>query len=224
MKIQMISDTHGKHAQMEIDETCDVLVHAGDSTNYYDWYKNEIEFRDFIHWYGARPNKYKILIAGNHDAWALKKYNRDICREHGVTYLEDDYLEIDGKLFFGSPWSPNFGNWHFMKNRTKLATHWDNILIEGIDLLVTHTPPKGILDLAEDYNRNIDLCGCNGLLKATSKYKPKNHVFGHIHNNHGLINFGQRTVGGVNYYNASAVKDGEFHKPPVNNEGIIINI
>lgn len=128
MKVQLISDTHGKHSQMIIDKTCDTIVHAGDSTNYYDWYKNEIEFRDFINWYGSLPIKNKIVIAGNHDAWALKKYNREICEEKNIIYLEDKYFEIDGKLFFGSPWTPHFGNWHFMKNRNKLSQHWDNIL------------------------------------------------------------------------------------------------
>lgn len=224
MKVQLISDTHGKHHEMSIDTSCDVIVHSGDSTNYYDWYKNEIEFMDFINWFGALPIKHKILIAGNHDAWALKKYNKEICKEKNIVYLEDDYHCIDEKLFFGSPWSPNFGNWHFMKNRASLSNHWEKVLTEDIDLLITHTPPKGILDLAEDINRNNIMCGCSGLKRAVFKYRPKNHVFGHIHNNKDIINFGTRIIDGINFYNASSVKDGDFHKPPVNNKGIVISI
>lgn len=224
MKTQLISDTHGKHLEMQINTDVDLIVHAGDSTNYYDLFKNELEFRDFIKWYGNLPIKHKILIAGNHDAWALKKYNRDTCGELGITYLEDDYVEIEGKLIFGSPWSPSFGRWHFNKSRQKLASHWDKVLIEGIDLLVTHTPPKGILDLSENQNRNLEMCGCRGLMGAVEKYKPKNHVFGHIHNNKDITNFGSRVLGETNFFNASSVRDGDFHKAPMNNKGILINI
>lgn len=227
MKVQLISDTHGKHSQMIIDKSCDTIVHAGDSTNYYDLYKNEVEFKDFIKWYAALPIKNKILIAGNHDAWALKKYNKDLCKHYNINYLEDEYVQIDGKLFFGSPWSPRFGNWHFMKSRAKLGEHWGKVLSSGIDLLITHTPPKGVLDLAENFSRDIKMCGCSGLLKAVIKYEPKHHVFGHIHNNQDIINFGSRGMNlraSTKFYNASAVKDGEFSKPPVNRSGIIIEI
>ena len=224
MKVQLISDTHGKHSQMVIDETCDTIVHAGDSTNHYYLPINEVEFNHFIDWYSSLPIKNKILIAGNHDTWALKQYNREICKEKGIIYLEDQYFEIDGKLFFGSPWSPRFGNWHFMKNRNKLSLHWDKVLSKNIDLLITHTPPKSILDLSRDVSRNIEMCGCNGLLKAVLKYEPKHHVFGHIHNNTNILNFGIRTIGKTSFYNASAMKDGYFEYPPENNKGIVIEI
>ena len=133
-------------------------------------------------------------------------------------------VNIEGKKILGSPWSPNFGNWHFMKNRSKLARHWDNLLVEDIDLLITHTPPKGVLDLVKDRGTYVERCGCSGLFKAVNKYKPKHHVFGHIHNNDDIVNFGERVIGDTRFYNASSVRDGDFDKPPVNNKGIIINI
>jgi len=111
-----------------------------------------------------------------------------------------------------------------MRPRHKLGSFWGEVLIEGIDLLITHTPPKGILDVTFNYERDLELAGCSGLIKAVSKFKPKHHVFGHIHNSKDVVNFGTRTVGGTNFYNASAVKDGDFHNPPMNARGIIINI
>lgn len=224
MKTQLISDTHGKHHDLELDLSCDLIVHAGDSTNYYEVYKNEIEFRDFINWYACLPIKHKILIAGNHDAYATKRYNRDICKELGIIYLEDDYVEIEGKTIFGSPWSPTFGNWYFMKNRSKLGTFWDNLLMEDIDLLVTHTPPKGVLDLSYNRQGTLEFCGCSGLRKAVSKYRPRHHVFGHIHNCDDIVNFGTRIIEDTEFHNVSAVKDGEFHKGAQNKKGIIINL
>ena len=48
MKVQLIGDTHGKHHEMNIDTSCEVIIHAGDSTNYYKLFRNELEFRNFI--------------------------------------------------------------------------------------------------------------------------------------------------------------------------------
>lgn len=224
MKVQLISDTHSKHNEMIIYESVDMIVHAGDSTNYYNLVKNEIEFKDFIIWYSKLNIKYKVLIAGNHDAALTKRYNKDFCKEMGIIYLEDEYYEIESKLLFGSPWSPNFSNWYFMKNRAKLGSFWDKILIKDIDLLITHAPPKGILDLSYDVSGNLEMCGCRGLMKAVEKYKPKHHMFGHIHNNKDIVNFGERRTEYTNFYNVSSLKDGDFHKPPVNNKGLIIEI
>ena len=65
MRVQLISDTHGKHHEMSIDETVDVIIHAGDSTNYYDIVNNEVEFENFLSWYSGLNIKHKILIKNN---------------------------------------------------------------------------------------------------------------------------------------------------------------
>ena len=67
MKILHISDTHGFHNLLTIPKDIDMVIHSGDSTNYKDLYKNEVELQDFIYWYSRVKVKYKILIAGNHD-------------------------------------------------------------------------------------------------------------------------------------------------------------
>ena len=51
------------------------------------------------------------------------------------------------------------------------------------DVLITHGPPFGILDRCYDDQR----VGCEELLKAVKRVKPKLHVFGHIHENYGLL-------------------------------------
>ena len=52
----------------------------------------------------------------------------------------------------------------------------------GIDILATHTPPYGILDLPTARTQNL---GCPFLLEELSRIKPRVHVFGHIHASHG---------------------------------------
>lgn len=74
MKIQVISDTHGKHREINIDESVDTIIHAGDSTNYYELFPNEKEFADFLDWFNTLPIKNKIIIAGNHIYLVICKF------------------------------------------------------------------------------------------------------------------------------------------------------
>jgi Icc-related predicted phosphoesterase len=54
----------------------------------------------------------------------------------------------------------------------------------NIDILVTHTPPRGIGDFVS--KRNL-LIGDEILLRhVTERIKPKYHVFGHNHEGHGF--------------------------------------
>ena len=46
-----------------------------------------------------------------------------------------------------------------------------------IDIMLTHGPPKGILD-ETDRGEKV---GCDHLLKAVTRCKPRLHCFGHIH-------------------------------------------
>ena len=85
--------------------------------------------------------------------------------------------EIDGVKFWGSPWQPAFYDWAFNVPRGRqLAEMWA-LIPDDTDVLITHTPPYGILDQVE----NGELVGCEDLREALLRVKPKLHVFGHIH-------------------------------------------
>ena len=58
----------------------------------------------------------------------------------------------------------------------EIAEHWAKIP-EGLDLLITHGPPKGLGDRTIIGMR----VGCEDLLKRVREVPPKMHVFGHIH-------------------------------------------
>jgi predicted phosphodiesterase len=47
MQIRTISDTHGKHRELDIIE-CDMLIHAGDISTTRNPIENAIIVRDFI--------------------------------------------------------------------------------------------------------------------------------------------------------------------------------
>jgi Icc-related predicted phosphoesterase len=215
MKIFHFSDSHGIHSLLEIPKNIDLIIFSGDESNYYDSWKNEPECRDFINWFFNLYVKHKIMIAGNHSAFIAKntKEFKKLCKDKNIIYLENEEVYIEGFKIWGSPFSPTFGNWHFMKSRDKMDKLWQNIP-EDTDILVTHTPPRGCLDLSYDRNHNLEFCGCSALLKHIFRVKPILHLYGHVHTTDGIYNAGQMKLANLDtiFSNGSIVTDGKFGK------------
>jgi len=213
MKIWHISDTHTYHEQLRIPEGIDMVIHSGDCSNPRDPYNNEPEVREFLGWYKSLPIEHKIYVAGNHDTSIEKRLVQPIeFAEAGILYLEDDYVMVEGLKIFGSPHTPNFGNWSFMKSREKLERMWRVAIEEDVDIVVTHGPPKGILD--KSYNREdvFEMCGDKSLLNRVLEVQPKYHLFGHIHNHKDIINAGMQKLSKYDtwFSNGSVVTDNKF--------------
>lgn len=188
MRIVCISDTHSRLRQLEIPDG-DLLIHAGDLTSR----GNRQELEDAMAWMRALPHPHKVLIAGNHD-WIFQRKPQE-ARElvQGVYYLEDSECQVDGLRIWGSPWQPWFYNWAFNLHRgAEIQRKWD-LIPQGIDLLVTHGPPHGILDEVEGAH-----VGCEALASTVARISPRLHVFGHIHEGHGVF-----FRDGIQYVNAS---------------------
>lgn len=188
MKIMFLSDTHGRH--LEITELygelpyADIIVHSGDCTSYGEFEETDL----FMNWFSKQNAKHKVLVAGNHD-FVLQQQDRKnwlLANNYGVTYLEDSFINIDGIGIYGSPWSPVFGMWAFMKHRNaELDEVWQKVPTDGsVDLLVTHTPRYGRFDVSVRGNYNV---GCEMLANRINDIRPKVHVFGHIHECGGMI-------------------------------------
>jgi len=212
LKVWHISDTHGFHNLLDIPEV-DMVIHSGDASNYRDIYRNQPEFDEFLHWYKQIPIKYKIFVGGNHDT-ALEKNLFDVkqkMKEMGIIYLENSDVTIEGIKIWGSPHTPQFGNWAFMKARQKLDKVWKTIP-DDTDVIVVHGPPRGIMDSSFNFNSYIERCGCNALKKRVLRIEPKLFLSGHIHNNKGIINAGVLKLSeyGTIFSNGSVVTDGEF--------------
>lgn len=220
IKTWVISDTHSTHRRLRIPDGVDMVIHSGDSTNYYNYTDNLLEFHDFKDWFLELPIKYKVIIAGNHDAWAMKRYNIEDLKDNGIIYLEHEYTSIEDRVIFGSPYTPTFGNWYFMKDRGTISRSWE-ALGTNIDVLITHGPPKGVLDLTENRDYTFEQCGDSALLKKVITIKPKFHVFGHIHDFKSCRNNGILVQDDITFINASAVEDGKFEFGPKHNGHII---
>ena len=201
MRLVCISDTHGRH-DFPVPEG-DVLVHGGDLTA-----GGSLDEIAKAHaWLASLPHAHKVVIAGNHDhAFERSPLDaRALMRD--VTYLEDEAYAIDGVRFYGSPWQPRFFDWAFNLDRgPALAAVWAKIP-DDTDVLITHGPPHGILDVIHSGEH----VGCEALRDALPRIRPRVHVFGHIHEA-----YGELARDGTRYVNASTCTlRYEPHQPPI---------
>lgn len=179
MRLVAVADTHLFHDELAVPDG-DVFVHAGDMCRGGDL----DELRENAAWIAALPHRHKVIVAGNHD-WAFARepdVARQIVADAGAIYLEDADTTIDGVRFYGSPWQPAFHDWAFNLPRgAALAAVWSRIP-QGIDVLVTHSPPNGIGDRGPMGGR----AGCADLRSRLAVVQPRLHLFGHIHQDGGL--------------------------------------
>ena len=178
-RVCLISDTHNLLDQVKLPPA-DILIHAGDATNH-GRPEEIIAFNEHL---GRVRDRYRhiVFVAGNHD-WL---FERDAAAARSLItnciYLMDSEVTIEGLRIYGSPWQPRFYDWAFNLNRGRqMAEKWKQIP-HGLDILVTHGPPWGILDITY---RN-DHAGCEDLLERVEEVKPRWHVFGHIHHSYGV--------------------------------------
>ena len=218
MKILHISDTHGFHSRFpdEKFKDIDIVIHSGDCSNYKDAYRNAIEVADFIEWYKNVPVKYKIYVAGNHDtSIERKRITKEDFEANGIIYLENSFVNINGVKFYGTPVTPSFNDWAFMKARDKTHKVWEAIP-EDTRVLIVHGPPKGIRDLSFDRDGKLEFCGDNALMKRCISLQNtlKFVCFGHIHNMDGVYNQGISTFSMTQtvFSNAACVDDGRFDR------------
>lgn len=210
MKILHISDTHNNfEAHFNYDISADVVAHTGDAECY-----TAMDFYKFVEWFKLFPILYKIYVAGNHDKFIYenKKLCKEVFKEVGIIYLDKEEITIDGIKFYGDPTTPRFGNWYFMAERGKMAKHWEQIP-DDVNVLLTHGPRKGVLDLTQDRQGKLEMCGCTALGKRIDKLDDlKLNCFGHIHNYKNIVNTGTRTANHVIYSNSASVEDARFDK------------
>ena|ERR1700733_3787942 len=190
MRIVCISDTHGLHRYINLPDG-DVLVHAGDITR-----NGELDtMEDFAKWMKDQPHRHKLVIFGNHDRFERLDNNRKVAigflLDAGITYLQDSSIEIDGVKFYGTPWSPRWGDYQFYADRgNDIAAKW-RIIPDDTNVLIVHGPPYEILDGVPYgiwYGEHITInVGCKDLLRRIKELKQlKVFLCGHIHSSSGV--------------------------------------
>ncbi len=195
MKIVIISDTHKEHCAFARLEG-DVLIHCGDMFNLSDVHESNIEAMD--RWFGEQDFDVVLCTGGNHDR-PLEMVLRDNPQPfQNAIYLQDASYIHNGTMFWGAPWVPYLSGHAFFATGQQLAKKWSMIPAE-VDVLITHTPPRSILDIS---SHGFEL-GCDDLLDAVHRIRPKVHCFGHVHHSRGQIQ-----DRGTLFLNASSIRRG----------------
>lgn len=177
-RIIFISDTHNQLHKMNIPDG-DILIHSGDATGN----GTPKEISKFNEDLGDLPHPIKIFIPGNHD-WMFQTHE-ELAKKlmtNAEVLIDQEYI-WKGLKIYGSPWQPEFCDWAFNLPRgEEIAKKWANIP-NDTNILVTHGPPYGTLDLVLGRYQNL---GCEELAKRVLEIKPLIHSFGHIHTGHGV--------------------------------------
>jgi Icc-related predicted phosphoesterase len=209
----------------------DILVVAGDMTDTGS-YEELSQVASFL---SKEKPKFRsiITVAGNHDLTLDRDFYAKEGHKHhdpvldfnkarsifldnkDITYLEDSGDKLDHLNIWGSPWIPPIGPWAFTANDLETENHYFGKIPLDTDILVTHTPPKDIMDVypnkvySEDpktkemtYKIQYEKMGSVGLMNRIKEVRPKVHVFGHIH-----YCAGWKEVDGTVYVNASIVNN-----------------
>jgi Icc-related predicted phosphoesterase len=184
MKIAIFSDTHTSHRKLNVPDS-DLLIFAGDMT----CCRTDREVADFNDFLCSLPHRYKIVVAGNHDHRLAADPDKAKSLLSGAIYLQDEAVQIEGITVYGTPWNPQFNAYacdaFALPRGEALREKWE-MIPKGIDILVTHVPPSGVLDRNGPVSQ-----GCADLAAAVAALQPKYHIFGHMHNRHGLVKYGE---------------------------------
>lgn len=117
----------------------------------------------------------------------------------GITFLDEGVHSFhlkNGALLtvYASPYTPSLGDWGFQYHPDK----GHDFIMDGtsdtqtVDVVITHGPPRGIMD----YTHSGERAGSPDLFRALAHARPRMHCFGHIHEAWGgkLVTWRDRTT------------------------------
>ncbi len=195
MKIVAVSDIHASMKAVRVlaekigELEPDLTVISGDITHFGT--KNDAK-----RILSEIPGK-KVAVPGNCDPPDIV----DIFEETETVDIHGKRAEIDGIVFAG------LGASNPLPFSTLFTYSEENIyaildaIAPGTDILVTHTPPSGILDKTMFGHRG----GSESIRKIIEKHRPRMALFGHIHESPGI-----EEQDGILFVNPGPLKKGNF--------------
>lgn len=126
---------------------------------------------------------------------AYELYTNQDATDAGIVYMVEgtrSFHLANGAMLkiYVSAYTPEFYDWGFPYNRdedrfnsskdsapNQQVPDFDEDVDAAVTLMITHGPPKGILDQTS----RGETVGCDHLMRAVSRCKPTLHCFGHIH-------------------------------------------
>ena len=126
IRIVCVSDTHGFEGQLPPVPPGDLLIHCGDFAPDGGSTVRLRAVEAFDQWLAAQPHKVKLVIRGNHDPRSAT------FPASGATYIcKPTSVRVGSLVVHSVP---------FTRGRLRQP-------IPPCDVLATHSPPKGVLDL-----------------------------------------------------------------------------
>ena len=184
LTILHLSDTHGRHRELGALPEADVVVHTGDFT----MAGTEDEAMDFLRWFAGLPHRHKVFVAGNHDDCLWQATIDGL--GGGCHYLCHSGVTIRGVRFYGVPMFVA----DCMEGRYEAQLRR---IPEGTDVLLTHQPPLGRLDVSGGRHY-----GNAALRERVEQVEPRFHLFGHVHGAGGVL-----TAGATTFVNSALLDD-----------------
>ncbi|KAL8580593.1 hypothetical protein ACOMHN_046796 [Nucella lapillus] len=201
----------------------DVLIHTGDFNRYSaSCCVRSLHYEDLLHeintFFEGFPHRLKVFVAGNHDS-CLEGVRTELIQHHlpSCVYLCDSSVQFQDIKIYGSPYTAS----RFLTTATGFTESWRRLkrrwtlIPDNTDILVTHMPPLGILDLASEklpikcpglfrlktaclppstcstcgfVHAGRNHWGCPALRETVLKrVRPKLHLFGHVHESYGTL-------------------------------------
>jgi len=219
-EIIAISDTHRLY-DMKSLPSGDILILTGDVL----LQGNKVELEDFFEELNEISNRWEdiLLVPGNHDRIFEEMYEKEMDLDvflhslditnypSNLTVSVEGLIEIQGLKIWTWSWVPNLPRWAFSMMDEYLPIYMDKTfqnLPSYVDIVVTHGPPKGILDVVRGYGN----AGSSTMEKAFN-FAYNIHIFGHIHEYGGETAIRDEDVKLVDdaeyrkYYNVAAVDE-----------------
>ena len=136
-----------------------------------------------------------LYVHGNHDS----NYERN--PPEGCDCIEDQLVVVNGLRILGlggsyryRPGPHQYSEKEMRKRIFKLR--WKLRKHKGVDIVVTHAPPRGIGDA-----ENLPHRGFEALLELIDKYHPKYLLHGHVHMRYGTDQTREREYNGTQVIN-----------------------
>ena len=136
-----------------------------------------------------------LYVHGNHDS----NYERN--PPEGCDCIEDQLVVVNGLRILGLGGSYRYrpGPHQYSEKEMRkriFRLRWKIRKHKGVDIVVTHAPPRGIGD-AEDLPHR----GFEALLELIDKYHPKYLLHGHVHMRYGTDQTREREYNGTQVIN-----------------------
>ena len=192
IRLVCISDTHNMHQKLTnrliklYKSPNDILCHAGDFSE--SGSKDEI--LDVDRWFKELPYKNIFIVSGNMDGITLDGDIDGHKAFKNATYLEHEahiikFPELNNAQFkiFGTPYTPEFVGGFQITDDKQGKELWNQIPTDT-DILISHGPPKNVMDVTSSGWSVGDVQLRDQVFK---RVKPKIMMFGHVHPSHGKV-------------------------------------